>query len=373
MADLIHLLDKGQAKTVLGYGDGKADASVLIGGNMTDRFWPTIKAGKWNNEAWLSISRRGVDIPRGKFGIFQNGRMELVTRSTRDTYYITPDGHLEYEISFNDSLPTYVDLDLDFPVGMSFWKQLALTQEEINEGFARPEDIINAYVVQWYRKNNKYKTGKHSVIKRPFLKDANNNKVWCDQEVDGNTLRIIPENEVWLQSARYPIMVGPNIGYETAGSSDAGISTTVWHNSEATDGSGGNVQSFHVAILTNTGNKDIKIAIYDDNANPNNLLEGVQFTPGVSDDESTASIDNDLLTASTTYWASIIGEDLQPRVKFDNVGSSRKTTSTTFGGEFTDPAVSNGTNALSLSAWIVYEPAAGGLSIPIAMYHYQHH
>ena len=379
MADLIHVQDKAQAKTILGDGDGKADASILIGGNMTNRFWPTIQAGKWkdkngNNEAWLSISRKGVDIPRGEFGTFQNGRMELITGSIRDVYYTTPNGHLEYEISFNDSLPTHIDLALDFPDGMSFWKQLALTEEEIEEGQNRPENVIDSYAVYWCKNNNKYKTGKHSHVYRCFLKDANNNWVWCDQKIENNVWRIIPGNEEWLRSAIYPITVGPTLGYDTAGSSNASNSGRTRYVGENTDGSGGNVQNFHVAVF-DTGVGGFKMGIYDDDGGPGpgNLLEQVEWTPGVSNNENTPSIDQDLLAGSTMYWVGSIAENVSdPRIKYDGGQpmAAHKRDSAVYANEMLNPAGATVTNASVFSIWIDYIPAAGGI-VPILEHHYR--
>ncbi|KKK65324.1 hypothetical protein LCGC14_2975280, partial [marine sediment metagenome] len=122
-----------------------------------------------------------------------------------------------------------IDLELDFPPGMSFCKQLALTEEEIVEGQNRPENVIDSIAVYWCKRNNQYKTGKHSHLYRCFLRDARGAWVWCDQIIDGNIWRIIPGNEEWLQSAIYPITVGPTIGYDTVGASNATIQGIVWH------------------------------------------------------------------------------------------------------------------------------------------------
>lgn len=359
MANLIHIPDKAQIQIILGDGDGKADASVLIGGSMTDRFWPTIQAGKWNNEAWLSISRKGVDIPRGELGAFRNGRMELIMGNIRDTYYVTPNGHLEYEISFNDSLPTYIDLELDFPDGMSFWKQLTLTEEEIAEGCRRPEDVINSYVFKWCKRNNDYKTGKLGHLYRQFLRDANGNKVWCDQEIDGNVLRIITGNEDWLRHATYPVIVGPNLGYDTPGASNTTAYNRVRYVEDDTDATGGNVQNFHVAVFSNSG-VAIKMGLYDDNANPDNLEEQVSWTPGVSDNESQASSDNDLLTGLTTHWVAITAELVGFRQKFDSVAiTTVQNDSITWADEMLAVAVITGASNADPSIWIDYTAAAG--------------
>lgn len=371
MTVLRYISDKGQTEAMLGDNGDVASASVLIGGSMTDRFVPIIYAGKWNkkgvDEAWLSINRKNIIVSKGEFGTFRDGRMELIIGNSRDTYYTTPDGHLEYEISFTDKVPVSIDLELSFPPGMEFWKQLVLTEDDIKDGKYRPENVVNAYIFQWCKRNNQYKAGIFGQLYRPFLKDDNNNKVWCDQEIDGNVLRIIPGNEEWLKSVTYPITIGPTLGYDTIGSS--GISSNsqrvFYSRDEAT--ATGTVVSFHVA-LTETGTPSVKMGLFADSAGPvpGVLLEQVEFAVSSSDDENTLSIDQDPITATVKYWIGIICSTNSVVLKYNDVAIiDRSKTGTTYGAELTDPAVSTGGTGITVSQWIIHTEAAVGGIVPL--------
>ncbi len=107
------------------------------------------------------------------------------------------------------------------------------------------------------------------------------------------------------------------------------------------------------------------MGIYTDSGSaPAALLEYVTFVAGVSDDESQASADNDLLAGSTTYWVASIGSGVSvPRVKYDNNGgglSGYKKDSAIYANELTGPANATGSDVAVFSIWIDYAAAAGG-------------
>lgn len=93
-----------------------------------------------------------------------------------------------------------------------WFKQLPLTEEEINKGVFSPENVVNSYAV--YHKELKnhvvgqtnYETGKAFHRYRPQAVDANGNSVWGDSNyVDGQICDTIPQE--WLDTAVYPVKI----------------------------------------------------------------------------------------------------------------------------------------------------------------------
>jgi len=114
---------------------------------------------------------------------------------------------------------------------LNFFYQPALTQEEIDEGLERPENVVGSYAV--YHKTKKsnivggkhYRAGKAFHIYRPYAEDANGVRVWCELQIDevaGDLNVVVPQS--FLDTATYPVIVDPTIGYTTQGGTQDGQS-----------------------------------------------------------------------------------------------------------------------------------------------------
>ena len=69
-----------------------------------------------------------------------------------------------------------------------WYYQPALTQEEIDEGCVRPDNVVGSYAVYHAtKKNNEYTTGKVCHVYRPKAIDANGDEVWCDFNNDAES------------------------------------------------------------------------------------------------------------------------------------------------------------------------------------------
>lgn len=92
-----------------------------------------------------------------------------------------------------------------------WFKQLPLTQEEIDEGDFRPDNIINSYAV--YHKvlknhelgKTNYETGKAFHRYRPQAIDANGNTSWGDSNFNGQICDTF--DDTWLKNATYPVKI----------------------------------------------------------------------------------------------------------------------------------------------------------------------
>ena len=93
-----------------------------------------------------------------------------------------------------------------------------------------PDSIKGSYAVyhSGKRDNRKYTdgsveaygTGKAFHIYRPKAFDSNNDTVWCELSVSGDSLYVAVSQE-WLRQAAYPVVIDPTFGYTTAGGYNA--------------------------------------------------------------------------------------------------------------------------------------------------------
>ena len=281
--------------------------TIKIGGT-TEKFVPNINTSKWNDECWLNINH--PDVVNTEVEQFIDNKIELSIGNNTHRYYVNQNGRLEYEIVFR-AKPTSnkVELDLDFSDGLSFFHQPALTQEEIDEGGERPDDVINSYAVYWKKKNNKYRTGKFCHIYRPKITDAAEHWEWCDLEYKDKKLTItISQN--FLDSAVYPLTLDPTLGYTSIGGTVGGEDSRSYANRGLT------FQN-DIAILTGIVTRvwfycrntfvaePVELGVYDESGGePNNLLgsDSVNGSPSswVSIDVSSGAWP---ITSGNDYYA----------------------------------------------------------------------
>lgn len=111
----------------------------------------------------------------------------------------------------------------------NFFYQPALTQEEIDEGAERPDNVVGSYAV--YHKTLKnhrvggvnYETGKAMHIYRPQVwevDDKTNTIEWADLSYDNGNL-CVTVNQSYLDNATYPVRVDPTFGYTSQGGTNS--------------------------------------------------------------------------------------------------------------------------------------------------------
>lgn len=208
---------------------------------------------------------------------------------------------------------------------LDFFYQPALTAKEISDGCIRPENVVGSYAVyhKTGRNNRKYNNGdevnymvgKLCHIYRPEAIDANNNKVWCDLDIDeeNGTLAItVPQS--FLDTAVYPVVIDPNFGYETQGTSNYPVGGHDVRHAQYTMGAiGGTSTSISYAGTQDGSVTDYGLAIYDDDAsdNPNNLIDQA-IAEGTTvpwyNGWSSLNTNGATLTASTIYWLSVFSD-----------------------------------------------------------------
>jgi len=164
-----------------------------------------------------------------------------------------------------------VEFDIETD-GLDFYYQAELTPQEKINGDFRPSNIIGSYAVYYDGTTNA--RGKVMNIYRPKVIDAENNWEWAELNINENTGKLrITINQKFLDTAVYPILVDPTLGYTTVGGSffpnnvaSSNIKGTVWA------GVDGTVQNMSAHIWLKEGDEVyIRGAIYENDTG--NLVE----------------------------------------------------------------------------------------------------
>lgn len=199
------------------------------------KFFPRVKLKAWENECNFSmgLATDGREIPTIEE---VNGLIKWKASAVEAHFYvkeadaINEDGAYEFEVVLNEEPSSnIINLTTNIPKNLVFYYQGKLTEEEINEGHERPENVVGSYAVYHTSKaHNQYKTGKAFHIYRPEAVDAKGNKTWCDLNIDikAQTATItIPQK--YLDEASYPVYVDPTFGYTSTGGTSATTHNTL--------------------------------------------------------------------------------------------------------------------------------------------------
>lgn len=196
---------------------------IEVGDSLQEEFYPQMKTMHWDNDANFSV--RLIDNGQGdaRYGL---GIVEYVNGPLTAKFYEMEsddeDNAFEFDITYTEKPASNVVRFTTQSKNLDFLYQGELTQEELDEGAVRPENVIGSYAVYHSTKSGnvkdgyEYRTGKAFHIYRPFIEDSNGRKEWCDLDISGNFLTItVPQD--FLDEAVYPIRLDPTFGYDTAG------------------------------------------------------------------------------------------------------------------------------------------------------------
>lgn len=246
--------------------------------------------------------------------------------------------------------------------------QPPLTPEQITAGDERSPDINGSYAI--YSRDGMPRAGKLGHISRPILIDDIGQTAWADLSIDlqSNTMQIIMPQS-FLDSAVYPVIVDPDFGYTTTGSTNAIVSST--SNAYAlrdtteryTATSGDTVTTLTIHIKQVSGAGDLGVTVYDFTTAPvNRAGTPVNIT---ATDPTTGSWRSGAvsysLTGGTNYCVAMgdVGSDV--RVSYDSGSADSSTqTSNTLGATWSELT----TSVHLWSMYATYTAGGGGSATP---------
>lgn len=206
--------------------DVKDLLEIEIGDSKQPDFKPQFKLIRWNNE--VNFSMRAEEQLDAVVEV-DGEKIKYKTKDYEVHQYDKPeageDGGFEFEWILPKKPKTNVLTATIETKGLDFFYQPELTQEEVDSGDIRPENVIGSYAVYHSTKRHgAYKTGKAFHIYRPKAIDARGDWTWCDLNIDtDNKLLTVTVDDSWLNKAKYPVVVDPTLGYTSIGGSSSTI------------------------------------------------------------------------------------------------------------------------------------------------------
>lgn len=343
-------------------------------------FLPQLKIKRWENEANFSV--RVKDAGHVEPSI-DDDKIIYVTPEYTARFYYLQEG-FEFDITF-PSKPSSNKVDFSIRrKQLAFYKQPALTQEQIDEGIERPEDIVGSYAV-YHRteKNHKvgekdYRAGKAFHIKRPWAEDATGKRVWCDLDISltKHTMTItLPQD--FYDTAVWPVLVDPTFGYTTAGASNGGsISDRAYGHGNAGEQysatSGDSVTTLH--MYTRTIGATADVGVYDKSGGGNtgaSLLSGNATITASSATPiwETASTTITLTGGNTHFLAYRSNNSIRRYFDTGVAGDSTEDTAADTTGQLDATWTENATDDELVSLYATYTEGGAGLGMPIAVHH----
>lgn len=234
--------------------------TVVVGGTSTAKCVPnaniSFACDSGSEKYYLNLNRKSVTVTSEKESL-ANDELKLTVGDETDIWHVV-DGKLKWDIEIAKKPATNVfDWELTGSAGLSFYYQPALTQDEINGGCVRPDNVVGSYAVYCDKAHHikdstgktlvNYRVGKLCHIYRPLCYDSKGTKVWGELLIESGTLRItIPQK--FLDDAVYPVTLDPTIfGDDSNGASSQATAQDLRGN-KFTSGNAGTADSMFVYI-----------------------------------------------------------------------------------------------------------------------------
>jgi len=320
-------------------GDSKRRVSVEIGdAKDATNFQPQVKTLHWDNESNFSL--RLLDDP-STAAIVRTEKAILYTKRDKIIRFYeqsdaAEDGGFEFEIELLEK-PASAEFNFSLQhKGLNFLYQAPLTAAEIVEGVVRPEHVVGSYAVYHSSKAHNsnrgkhYRSGKAFHIYRPWAEDADKKRVWCELTIDAErnqALLKVPQD--FLESARYPIIIDPTLGYTTWGGSNVTRpdNQIIAYRLNLVPATNGIVTSMHIGLDGNGSTVNVKGVLFDYVLNNSTIVSNgvtpAATLPGSAGGSPTVInyVSQPLLVAGAPYAVSGIS-DATTRYYYDSSGGT---------------------------------------------------
>jgi hypothetical protein len=303
---------------------------------QSDIFLPQMKISKWDNETNLSF-RLLDDAPDTPIITTENEKIVYDKQKIKIEFYNLPlqeeleEGGYEFNITLKEKpVSNVISLSLNTK-NVNFYYQDELTQDEIDRGFERPDNIVGSYAV--YHANpplnrvggKLYKTGKMGHIPKPKIIDSVGNWVWGELFIDpvAELLTVtIPQS--FLDTATYPVhhAAGLTFGYTTIGSSIGGATLNyILAHSRYTPDSNGTADSISIYYTGVASGSKSTAGFYLAPTNyPTALVGGAAEITNTNNDWNVYTLSSESVSAGTYYRVSFQTGVADSKPKYDSLG-----------------------------------------------------
>jgi hypothetical protein len=369
---------------------GDVKPSILIGGK-TEKFVPNVNISfaleSSKEQFFLNINRASVTVDKETSSLASE-KLALTIGNETDIWHIDENGHLKWDIKFAQKPPTNkLSWALTHTEGLEFYYQPALTQEEIDKGNIRPDNVVGSYAVYCNQSGHykdadgktkiNYRTGKLLHIYRPLCIDSKGNKEWAELLIEKGTLTItIPQK--YLDNAVYPVTLDPTFGNTTLGGSgdSTGGASRLCGIATATPASSGTADSISVGVGFANAGGYLKGVIVDHTNSDVIISNGVANAVSIPEDGWVTSSfgTSPSVSTGTVYYPSFIA-DISFYVAYDYTGTDYPTDwygrlDTT--NDYSSPANpgSWAVKDIRYSIYCTYTEAGGASPVPLFDYYF---
>jgi len=265
-----------------------------------------------------------------------------------------------------------VDQSTHSPINKSLLEQVELELAiSDDESIAAPEGnellAYTYYLVGFISEHDDVDLKYDDLADEGFYKQA---CVYANEFTETWTVQALAWDVTYSIWVDYEEAGGGILGYNTPGGSTFGMLSSYQGNSWITDGVGGFVKNFHIAVAEIAGSEEVKMGICDcdqDVYNPSgkDVLEQTgAFVVEVSDNNVKAALGTTELAADTYYYICKAVSLDGIKIKYDNVPPGRwYKLGAVWVTAFINPlptAFSFQSNIATFSIWLDYEPSSGG-------------
>ena len=273
------------------------------------------------------------------------------------------DGGFEIEIVLKQKPTSNVfDFQLSGWQDLDFFYQSALTQQEIDDGASRPDNIVGSYAV--YHKflvNNReestnYATGKAYHIFRPKVIDVLGTEVWGELSYAEGVLTVTV-SQSFLDTAKYPVKIDPAFGYATIGATNQSWFGQTITGTKFTTIEAGTLTKMTAYVRSATSDSAVGMGIYDDSSGPNNLLTEDTGDATATDPIAWQSANVSLsLSDATVYFISVFnaGTSGQFNIRYDSGATAQAFDKSATFETWTDPMTGESAKDRKYSVFATY-------------------
>jgi len=226
-ADKISTIEKQVDKEIYRTTLGESNDEVIIGDEVdSSTFKNKIKFTKWNKEESLTIDFN--DVVAGNPFEDVDGKTKVKDKDNAVRFYYdrNSDEVMRLGIIWNEKpQQNFWIAKLVGYENFNFFYQPPLTQQDIDEGCHRPDNVIGSYVITHKTKrNNNYKCGIFAHWYRPKFLDSAGNWTWGILEYkDGIMTETCPPEFLGDPKTVYPVRSNADLGYTEDGGSEVTI------------------------------------------------------------------------------------------------------------------------------------------------------